>query len=144
MEMDNSLATITQFNLTRSQIDTFARNVLDEIDTGNYNPLNIHLCLKAMEELVKRLKDGIADQVLAEAQKYGKQFDYLGSKVQLSERRSYDFSYDSIWNDLDKTKKEREELLKHISSPLANPETGEMIYPVQFKVTPVITITLPR
>ncbi len=142
--MDNSLATITQFNLTKSQIDIFARKVLDEIDTGNYNPLNIHLCLKAMEELVKKLKEGIAEQVLAEAAKYGKQFDYLGSKVQLSERRTYDFSYDSLWCDLDKTKKEREEMLKHLSSPLADPETGEMIYSAQFKITPVITITLPR
>ena len=142
--MENTLCTITQFNLTKTQIDTFARKVLDEIDTGNYNPLNIHLCLKAMEELVKRLKEGIAEQVLAEAQKYGKQFDYLDSKVQLSERRTYDFSYDSIWNDLDKIKKEREDMLKHITGPVADPDTGEMIYPAQFKISPVITITLPR
>ncbi|MDD5508428.1 MAG: hypothetical protein PHD25_08895 [Bacteroidales bacterium] len=142
--MDNSLETITQFNLTKSQIDSFACKVLDEIDTGNYNPLAIHLCLKAMEELVKRLKDGIADQVLAEAGKYGKQFDYLGSRIQLSERRTYDFSCDSTWCELDKTKKQREEMLKHITQPVADPETGEMIYPAQFKITPVITISLPR
>jgi hypothetical protein len=97
-----------------------------------------------MEELVKKLKESIAEQVLAEAQKYGKQFDYLGSKVQLSERRTYDFSNDSLWCELDKTKKEREEMLKHISSPLADPDTGEMIYPAQFKISPVITITLSR
>ena len=142
--MENALSTITQFNLTKTQIDSFARKALDEIDTGMYNPLNIHLCLKAMEELVKRLKEGIADQVLAEAQKYGKQFDYLGSKVQLSERRTYDFSHDSAWCDMDRVKKQREDMLKHISVPLADPENGEMIYPAQFKVTPVMTITLPR
>ena len=142
--MNDSLATITQFNLTKSQIDSFACKVLDEIDTGNYNPLAIHLCLKAMEELVKKLKDGIADQVLAEAGKYGRQFEYLGSKIQLSERRTYDFSCDSIWCELDKTKKEREEMLRHITGPLADPESGEMIYPAQFKIIPIITTTLPR
>ncbi|MBP6977469.1 MAG: hypothetical protein PHD61_06440 [Bacteroidales bacterium] len=139
-----TLSIIQQFSLTKTQIDVLARRVLEEIDGGNHNPLNIFLCLKAMEELVKRLKDGIADQVLAEAEKYGKQFDYLGSRVQLSERRTYDFSCDSTWCELDKTKKQREEMLRHITQPVADPDTGEMIYPAQFKITPVITITLPR
>ncbi|MBP6977641.1 MAG: hypothetical protein KBB71_04935 [Lentimicrobiaceae bacterium] len=139
-----TLSIIQQFSLTKTQIDALSRRVLEEIDGGNHNPLNIFLCLKAMEELVKRLKDGIADQVLAEAGKYGKQFDYQGSRIQLSERRTYDFSYDSTWCELDKTKKQREEMLKHITQPVADPETGEMIYPAQFKITPVITITLPR
>ncbi len=142
--MENTLSIIRQFNLTKSQIDIMACKALDEIDSGNYNPLAIHLCLKAMEELIKKLKEGIADQVLIEAEKYGKQFDYQGSRIQLSERRTYDFSNDSTWYDLDKTKKQREEMLKHITSPLADPDTGEIIYPAQFKITPVITITLPR
>ncbi len=76
-----TLSIIQQFRLTKTQIDVLARRVLEEIDGGNHNPLNIFLCLKAMEELVKRLKEGIADQVLAEAGKYGKQFDYLGSRI---------------------------------------------------------------
>ncbi len=139
-----TLSIIQQFSLTKTQIDVLSRRVLEEIDGGNHNPLNIFLCLKAMEELVKRLKDGIADQVLAEAEKYGKQFDYLGSRVQLSERRTYDFSCDSTWCELDKTKKQREEMLRHITQPVADPDTGEMIYPAQFKITPVITINLPR
>ncbi len=139
-----TLSIIQQFSLTKTQIDVLARRVLEEIDDGNHNPLNIFICLKAMEELVKRLKDGMAGVVIQEAKKYGKQFDYLGSRIQLSERRTYDFSDDSAWCELDKTKKQREEMLKHITQPVADPETGEMIYPAQFKITPVITITLPR
>lgn len=142
--MENTLSIIQQFNLTKTQIDTLACKALDEIDMGNHNPLTIYLCLKAMEELVKKIKDGIAEQVFAEAGKYGRQFDYLGSRIQLSERRTYDFSGDSLWCDLDQSKKQREEMLKHLSSPLADPETGEMIYPAQFKVTPFITISLPK
>jgi len=144
MAMDNALSYITQFSLTKTQIDFFARKAQEEIDSGTYNPLAIHLCLKAMEEIVKKIKEGIASQVMLEAEKYGKNFEFMGAKFQLSERRSYDFSNDSAWCDLDNTKKQREEMLKHLSSPLADKDTGEMIYPAQFKVTPVITITLPR
>ncbi|MBP6979167.1 MAG: hypothetical protein PHD61_06805 [Bacteroidales bacterium] len=39
---------------------------------------------------------------------------------------------------------QREEMFRHIIQPVADPETGEMIYPAQFKITPVITINLPR
>ena len=39
---------------------------------------------------------------------------------------------------------EREEMLRQITGPVADPETGEMIYPAQFKNTPVITIILRR
>ena len=142
--MDNALSTITQFNLTRTQIDSFARKALDEIDSGLYNPLEIHLCLKAMEELVKQLKKGIADQAFSEAEKYGKEFDYRGAKIRLSERRSYNFSKDFIWSEISKQKKQREEMLKHLSDPVADPETGEMIFPAQVKITSVISIFLPR
>ena len=142
--MDNALSTITQFNLTRTQIDSFARKALDEIDSGLYNPLEIHLCLKAMEELVKQLKKGIADQAFSEAEIYGKEFDYRGAKIRLSERRSYNFSKDFIWSEISKQKKQREEMLKHLSDPVADPETGEMIFPAQVKITSVISIFLPR
>ena len=142
--MDNALSFITEFNLTKTQIDFFARKALNEIDTGLYNPLSIHLCLKAMEELIKKIKEGIAEQVLVEAEKYGKNFEYMGTKVQLTERRTYDYSNDDTWNQINRSLKQREELLKYLTAPLADTETGEMINPAQFKITPVITITLPR
>jgi len=142
--MENTLSTITQFNLTKTQIEDFAWKALDEIDSGMYNPLNIHLCLKAMEELVKKLKSGIAHQVFTEAEKYGKHFDYQGARIQLSERKTYDFSADSKWNELSHAKKNREEMLKNLSEAVADPDTGEMLYPAPFKTTSVISIALPK
>ena len=141
--MDNALSFITEFNLTRSQIDFFAQKALNEIDTGLYNPLSIHLCLKAMEELIKKVKEGIADQVMFEAEKYGRSFDYMGAKVQLTERRTYDYSNDDTWSQMNRSLKQREELLKYLTSPLTDTETGEIINPVRFKITPVITVSLP-
>ena len=141
--MDNTLSIITEFNLTRTQIDQYAQKALEQIDTGLYNPLSIHLCLKAMEECVKKIKEGIADQVLIEAEKYGKSFDYLGARVQLTEWRTYDYSQDETWSQLNKSLKQREELLKYLTAPLADIETGEIINPLPFKTTQIISISLP-
>lgn len=142
--MDNALSFITEFNLTRSQIDFFAQKALNEIDTGLYNPLSIHLCLKAMEELIKKIKERISEQVMQEAEKYGKSFEYMGAKFQMSQRRTYDYSVDDTWAKINRSLKQREELLKYLTSPLADTETGEIINPVPFKVTSVIMITLPK
>jgi hypothetical protein len=142
--MDNALSYITQFGLTKSQIDLFTSKALEEIDSGMYNPLTIHLCLKAMEELVKRIKEGISSQVLMEAEKYGKNFEYMGARVQCTERRTYDYSMDDTWAKINRSLKQREDLLKYLTAPLADTETGEIINPPLYKVTPVITITLPK
>jgi hypothetical protein len=142
--MDNALSFITEFNLTKTQIDLFAQKAIEQIDTGLYNPLSIHLCLKAMEELIKKVKEGIAEQVMVEAEKHGKSFEYMGAKVQLTERRSYDYSNDDTWNQINRSLKQREELLKYLTAPLADTETGEIINPIPFKTISVISIALPK
>ncbi len=142
--MDNALSFITEFNLTRSQIDFFAQKALNEIDTGLYNPLSIQLCLKAMEDLIKKIKEGIAEPVIMEAEKYGKSFEYMGAKIQLSQRRTFDYSIDDTWSQINRSLKQREELLKYLTSPMADAETGELITPIPFKTTPIITISLPK
>ncbi|MDD5694310.1 MAG: hypothetical protein PHD61_03285 [Bacteroidales bacterium] len=38
--------------------------------------------------------------------------------------------------------KQREEMLKHLQSPVADPNIGEMIYPARFKSTQVLSVTL--
>ena len=79
-----------------------------------------------------------------EAEKYGKNFEYMGTKVQLTERRTYDYSNDDTWSQINRSLKQREELLKYLTSPLADFETGEIINPVPYKVSSVISITLPK
>ncbi len=140
--MDNALTTITQFNLTRSQVNHLARRVVSEIDDGTYNPLEVHLCLRAMEELVKRIKEGIADQVMTEASKYGRDFTFHGSQFQVTTRRTFDYTADAAWSELDRANKQREEMLEHLQAPVADPETGEMIMPAQFKTTQVLSVML--
>lgn len=142
--MDNALSFITEFNLTKTQIDQYAQKALEQIDTGLYNPLSIQLCIKAMEELIKKIKEGISEQVMKEAEKYGKSFEYMGARIQLTERRTYDYSNDDSWNQINRSLKQREELLKYLTAPLADTETGEIINPVPFKVSSVISIVLAK
>ncbi len=142
--MDNALSIITEFNLTKTQIDQYAQKALEQIDTGLYNPLSIQLCIKAMEELIKKIKEGISEQVMREAEKYGKSFEYMGARIQLTERRTYDYSNDDTWNQINRSLKQREELLKYLTAPLADTETGEIINLVPFKITSCIVITLPK
>lgn len=144
--METALQVITEkFNLTKGEIERKAREVIDELDEGNVNVLVVHICLKAMEELIKKVKDGINGAVLEEAAKYGgKEFDFRGSKVSVANRRTYDYSADTIWANLDAEKKGREQMLKNISEPLADPNTGELIYPAAYKTSQIISITLAK
>jgi hypothetical protein len=81
---------------------------------------------------------------MVEVEKYGKSFEYMGARVQLTERRTYDYSMDDTWSQVNRYLKQREELLKYLTSPLADTETGEIINPVPYKITSVIMITLPK
>jgi len=62
----------------------------------------------------------------------------------LSERRTFDYSADFKWDEICNAKKNREEMLKNLSDAVADPETGEMLYPAPFKTTSVISISLPQ
>jgi hypothetical protein len=76
--------------------------------------------------------------------KYGKSFEYMGAKIQLTERRTYDYSLDDTWSQINRSLKQREELLKYLTAPLADTETGAIINPVPFKVNSIIMISLPK
>ncbi|HNS18804.1 MAG TPA: ERF family protein [Bacteroidales bacterium] len=63
----------------------------------------------------------IADHVLVEAEKYGRGFTFRGSQFQVTIRRTFDYSADAVWSAMDRAKKQREEMLKHLSAPVADP-----------------------
>jgi len=123
--------------------------------SGDYSPLDIEIRLKAMEELVKQLR-GDADvkaAVIAEAEKYGKSFEYKGVKVQIREGGvKYDYSAtgDSEWAILDakskeiaEAKKAREKFLQAVpASGTVSPETGEHIYPPAKTSQTTVAVTL--
>lgn len=133
---------LEQFPQTQVAIDTYVNEFKSQILSGNEDPLNALKQLKFAEKTIaKLLKDKDLDaHFVEEAQKYGKSFTHLDTNFTVQEvGTKYDYSTccDSVYNDLasqkakiDEEIKLRETFLKSIPlDGVANPSTGEMIYP---------------
>ena len=123
--------------------------------SGDHNPLDIEIRLKAMEELVKQLRGDaeIKAAVIAEAEKYGKSFEYGGCKINIREggvKYDYAATGDSEWaileaqaKEIGEKKKMREKFLQSIPpSGTVSPETGEHIYPPAKTSQTTVAVTL--
>ena len=143
------------FETTKEQRTSFVQSVLAGIEEGNSNPLDIQMHIKCFEDIVEQLKESPAYKkaLLDEAGKFGNKFNYRNSEMAVQEMGTkYDYSQsnDSVMNDLLKQeeaikekKKEREKLLKALpASGMADPQTGEMIYPPSKKSTTTLVVKL--
>lgn len=87
---------LIKFNhTTKEQRSEVVREMMDEVLNGRVNPLELHLRLKAAEEVIKALTSMPAYKgiLLDEAAKYGKSFTYQTAKVDVREVGvKYDFS----------------------------------------------------
>lgn len=129
--------------------------VIADLQEGKVNPLDFHLNIKKMEDVIKKIQ---ADpeymaMVLAEAGKYGKSFERGLAKVEVKEAGSkYDYSKtgDTVYQELEaeetalKAKmKARQQFLQTIpESGTADPETGNMIYRASKSSTTTVAVTL--
>jgi len=87
---------LIKFNhTTKEQRSEVVREMMEEVLQGRVNPLELHLRLKAAEEVIKALTSMPAYKgiLLDEAAKYGKSFTYQTAKVEVKEVGvKYDFS----------------------------------------------------
>lgn len=142
--------------LSKSQVIDLFVETKDQIMSGEQSPLKTAVHLKALEELIKKLRtdEQIQDYTLEEALKDGaKTFKMYGAEIQIKEMGTkYDFSgcNDSLLDDLYKQMnvlkgkiKTRENMLKSISedSPAVSME-GEILNPPIKKSKTGISITL--
>jgi hypothetical protein len=131
------------FETTKAQRKSFADQVVESMKEGQANPLNVHLQVKATEELIKLLKETpeYMELVMEEARKYGsKSFEYRGAEMRIGDVGvKYDYSKcnDPVIADLHRQKKdieaackEREKFLQGLPSAgmeVLDESTGEMI-----------------
>ena len=150
-----TLAKIAQSPITYVEINNLIYDMKVELLSGDYNPLDVELQLKAMEETIKQLRsdEDIRQFVLSEAEKHGKSFEWRGAKMSVREvgvKYDYASSGDSEWAMLDaeikeltEKKKAREKFLQAIPDMgTVNPETGETIYRPAKTSTTSIAVTL--
>lgn len=155
MESMNALAAIKLLPQTKAQITNFVRIAKEEILSGDYNPLEVDLRFKAIEEIIKTIRgdDEIKEMVILEAEKYPeKTVKVFGCEVQKRSSSTYNFKYcndskleelQAIADQANKNLKDRQDLLKVIKpNELANPETGEMIQPPLISTKVVLAVKI--
>jgi hypothetical protein len=133
----NAIAELFRLPETKSQRETFVAACVSEIKSGIHNPLNIDIQLKNLEETIKAIREQVKEDILAELAKYpDKTFEYNG--VTFTKKNA------SVWSSLKETIKAREALLKNVTTPIADAETGEMIEPAIKKSTETYSITFNK
>lgn len=160
MQNDNlpttATGTLSLMPETKAEVRTFAAKIADEVLAGYIDPLAFHVRLKALEMLLDEvMKDErVRLAVLNQADRYGaKSFDAFGAKIQVKEAGvKYDYSQcgSSEWQQRDQWVKDHTEARKNIETFLkalpdtgmADPETGEIVYPPARTSKTIVSVEL--
>lgn len=158
------------FQTSRQERKSFVQDLINKLNEGELSPLEIHLQLKAMEDIINQLTSTDEKKnknlpaairyrqlLLESAEQHGKSFEYHNSKFEIKETgTAYDFTrccdieweqMDAQLNSLKERIKERETFLKAVPVQglvVTNQETGEIytIYPPSKKSTTTVTVSL--
>jgi len=143
--------------ISQVQVDVFSDGVIESVQQGEANPLEVLLLLKAFEKASKRILEEIRPNFVNESAKYPeKTFIFNGSSMSKTEAgTTYDFDVcnDPIYNDrfkiMEEAKKqleERKEFLKSLKEPLnvVIDDTGELvkIIPPLKKSTSTLSVSI--
>lgn len=139
-------------------VATMAQNAINAVINGEVDPLIAHINISKMEAAIKTFKDNpqVKALTLAEFEKYGEKRRTFGDcTLEMREGAvKYDFSQcgDSQLLEMYNTRdallasiKERENTLKNLPlSGMADPATGEVIYPPAKSSKTIIATTFKK
>jgi hypothetical protein len=83
------------FETTKTEREEFVTMILDTLNDGQISPLDLHLQVKCMEDLIAQLKDQqkYKDAVLNDAEHHGKKFTYKNAAIDIREvGTKYDYT----------------------------------------------------
>lgn len=145
---------LTLFNripATESQIDSVVKSAKSEILSGNWNPLDLEVQLKAMEETIKRLRSDrdVKSALETEMDKYPEKSIHHGSAtISRSYRRTFEYSDDEEWRRIkteeNKYAEERKIRERKLQNGFIDSGTGESVDPLIPASTLVITIKFDK
>jgi hypothetical protein len=151
---------LSLFETDKSQRESFCMDLINRIDSGEADPLKVHLQIKCMEDIIKLLNSNTVYKaaLLEASEKMGqKSFEFHNAKFEIKETGvKYDFSKcgDVVWETLDSAGstisdqiKEREKFLKTVPQKgmtVVNDQTGEVetIFPPSKSSTTSVAVTL--
>jgi len=147
-----AISLLNNIPATKSGVEEMVNIAVDDILSGRQNPIDVAIKLKAMEDVIKaiRANQDVKDFTMDTAEKTGsKSFDFNGARITIAETTKYDYTQDKRWSELDNTiklnteyKKHRERILQTLDSPVADPETGEIISPAPKTIDKQLRINL--
>jgi len=94
---------LLKIDISKTAIENIAETIHQAIDSGIYNPLEIALKFKALEEVCKLVKYKAMPNIIDELYKHPKQSaDLHGCKISIMDTTSYDYSHLPEWAELEK------------------------------------------
>ena len=148
------------FQTSKSERESFALDLIEKMDTGTVNPLEVHLQVKCMEDVVKVINGNTVykKMVLDASENMGeKSFQFHNAKFEIKETGvKYDFSkcedivLEKLYTkqaEIEGLVKARESMLKTIPLKgmiVTDEETGETftVYPPAKSSTTNVAVTL--
>jgi hypothetical protein len=121
-------------------------------ETGD-SPLETLVRMDAIAQLFDGVRGELRDMVVDELAKYpGGKAEILGSEISKIESGvkyiyDQDYNWTKLNNEVESLKyalKEREKMLRMITSPMVDPETGEMVHPAPKISTTTFKISLKK
>lgn len=142
---NNAVQLVQMFGISKSQIEEVSEVIATSIKEGEEDPLLMLANLKAMETLITSVKKKITDVVDDSINEYPeKSFIKHGVRFTKGNRKSYDYSVNQAWVEVNAKKKGIEAFMKVLTTPVADPDSGEIINPPPFKSSEFVTITLAK
>lgn len=112
---------LSMLDTTKAERTTFVAEVVTKMLGGYVEPINVHLQVKCMEEIVKAIKahPDYNEMVLESARKHGKSFEFRNAKIAIRDAAGkWDYSHDAEWVSLKAQLDNRQEYLKAIKEPV--------------------------
>jgi hypothetical protein len=130
----NAISVFSDFPQAPKDRTAFVELVVNEITSGERNPLNFEVMLKNLEDTIDLIRkdERVKEAVNLEASKYAEKVFQFGnySITKCEGKGSPDFSNDSTWVELKEKLKAREAILKAIKptfDEIADGKTGEVL-----------------
>jgi len=135
-----AIGTLKLMPTNTQQIARFSKLLIEDVQNGNVNALELLVMLRALERVSETVIDSIQSNIDQAKDKYSeKNFEVLGAHVEKSEvavRYKYETAKDYIWEQRKSAVdaamsllKEREEFLRTVREPfqMVIEETGELV-----------------
>lgn len=142
---------------TQTQIDVFSDQIIESVQSGEVNPLEVLHIFKSLEKAQERILKAVKEEILKEAERYPNgPFEFHGVTMQKTEAGvQYDFKVcgdpvhdqrESIMNAAKSLLDERREFLKSLKEPITIVDEGSgevvTVRPPLKKSTTTVKVTI--